>query len=88
MAYPMNGWLVSRHFKHGTMTLRPSIEHASCEAHDGVHAMSATESATASSAAHAGPVNVSRRTLAGMMLLPFLLFAVGLGVAAYLGGFP
>ena len=86
-AYPMNWWLVSRHLKHGMMTVRPSIEHESDEAHDGMHAMSGKPSDTAAPAAHVEPGSVSRRTLAGMTLLSFLVFAAGLGIAAYLGGF-
>lgn len=86
-AYPMNWWLVSRHLKHGMMTVRESIEHESHEAHDGMHAMSDKASDTVAKAAHGEAGQVSRRTLAGMTLLSFLLFAVGLGIAAYLGGF-
>ncbi len=87
MAYPMNWWLVSRHLKHGMMTVRPSMEHENQAAHGGMHAMSAKSSDTAAPAAHVEPGQVSRRTLAGMALLSFLLFAVGLGIAASLGGF-
>ena len=83
-AYPMNWWLVSRHLKHGMMSVRPSIEH---ESHDGMHAMSGKSSDTAAQAAHVEPGQVSRRTLAGMTLLSFVLFAFGLGIAAILGGF-
>ena len=86
-AYPMNWWLVSRHLKHGMMTVRPSIEHENHEAHDGMHAMTGKLSDTAAPAAHVEAGQVSRRTLAGMTLLSFLLFAVGLSITAYLGGF-
>ncbi len=86
-AYPMNWWLVSRHLKHGMMTVRASIEHENHEAHDGMHAMSGKSSDTVAPATHVEAGQVSRRTLAGMTLLSFLLFAVGLGIAAYLGGF-
>ena len=87
-AYPMNWWLVSRHLKHGMMTVRPSIEHESHAAHDGLHAMAGKSADSVAPAAHVeiGQV-VPRRTLAGMMLLSFLLFAAGLGITAYLGGF-
>jgi hypothetical protein len=86
-AYPMNWWLVSRHLKHGMMTVRESIEHESHEAHDGKHAISDKSSDTVAKAAHGEAGQVSRRTLAGMTLLSFLLFSVGLGIAAYIGGF-
>ncbi|MDQ2971906.1 MAG: DUF4396 domain-containing protein [Pseudomonadota bacterium] len=87
MAYPMNWWLVSRHLKHGMMTVRPSTEHETHQAHDGMPAMSGKSSDAATPAAHAETGKVSRRTLAGMSLLSFLLFAVGLGIAVLLGGF-
>ena len=86
-AYPMNWWLVSRHLKHGMMTVRPAIEHENPAAHDGMHAMTGKSSDTDVPAAHVETGQVSRRTLAGMTLLSFLLFAVGLGTAATLGGF-
>ena len=86
-AYPMNWWLVSRHLKHGMMTVRPSTEHENHEAHDAMHGMSGPASDAAAPAAHAETGQVSRRTLAGMTLLSLLLFAVGIGIAAYLGGF-
>jgi hypothetical protein len=86
-AYPMNWWLVSRHLKHGMMTVRRSIEHENHEAHDGMRGMSGKSSDTAAPAALVEAGQVSRRTLAGMTLLSLLLFAVGLGIAAYLGGF-
>ena len=86
-AYPMNWWLVSRHLKHGMMTVHPSIEHESHAAHAGTHAVNATSSNTAVPAAHAGTDQISRTTLAGMTLLSFLLFAAGLSISAYLGGF-
>ena len=86
-AYPMNWWLVSWHLKHGMMTVRPSIEHENHEAHDDMHAMGGMSPDTTAPAAHVEPGQMSRRTLAGMTLLSFLLFAAGLGIAAYLGGF-
>ncbi|MEP7184284.1 MAG: DUF4396 domain-containing protein [Rhodanobacter sp.] len=87
MAYPMNWWLVSRHLKHGMMTVRPAIEQGNHEARDGIHAMSGTASHMAAPAAHAETKKVPRHTLAGITLLSFLLFAAGLGISAYLGGF-
>jgi hypothetical protein len=87
MAYPMNWWLVSRHLKHGMLTVGPSAGPENHEAHDGMPAMGGKSPDTAAPAAHAETGQVSRRALAGMTLLSFLLFAVGLGIAAYLGGF-
>ncbi len=87
IAYPMNWWLVSRHLKHGMMTVRPSIKHQRHEAHDGMNAMSDRSSNASAPAGHVEAGQVSRRTLAGMTVLSFLLFAGGLGITAYLGGF-
>lgn len=86
-AYPMNWWLVSRHLKHGMMTVRPSTSHENHEAHEGVDAMRGAASDAVAQAVHAETGQVSRRTLAGMTLLSLLLFGTGLGVVAYLGGF-
>jgi hypothetical protein len=86
-AYPMNWWLVSRHFKHGMMTVRPSMGREKHEAHDGMHAMNGKSSNEASPAAHGDAGHVSRGTITGMTLLSFLLFAAGLGISTYLGAF-
>lgn len=83
----MNWWLVSRYLKHGMMTIRPSTDHEIPEVHDAMHAMSGKSPDMAAPTAHAEIGQVPRRTLAGMTLLSVLLFAVGLGIAAYLGGF-
>ena len=87
VAYPMNWWLVSRHLKHGMMTVGPSIEHEGHEVRDGMHAISGKSSDTAVPTAHVETAKVTSRTLAGMTLLSFLLFAAGLSVTTYLGGF-
>lgn len=85
IAYPMNWWLVSRHLKHGMMTVRPSIEHENHRAHEGLSAMRGTASDMATPAAHDESGHVSGRTLAGMTLLSILLFTGGLGLAASFG---
>ena len=87
VAYPMNWWLVSRHLKHGMMTVLPSNQNQSHEAHDGMNAMSHSSSDASAPAGHAEAAQVSRGTLAVMTLLSILLFAGGLGITAYLGGF-
>ena len=70
-AYPMNWWLVSNHLKHGMMTVRAS-EHPAMD-HENMHTN------------HDGE-KVSRSSLVWMTLFSFLAFALGLGLAAALGG--
>lgn len=85
-AYPMNWWLVSRHLKHGMMTVRSAHEPANEET---VHANASRHSRDA----HAAPAwkagkqtrePVSRRALAGMTVLSFVAFGAGLGIAGLL----
>jgi hypothetical protein len=77
-AYPMNWWLVSRHMKHGMMTVRPPQE---------------MENRMAGGAAGAAPMEmksdakpVSGRVLAGMTILSFVIFGLGLVVSVAFGG--
>lgn len=83
VAYPMNWWLVSRHLKHGMMTVRPRDDAAS-STHAG-HASG--EHADASSAVHGPSAKVSAGDLAVMTALSFAVFAVGLALTALFGGF-
>jgi hypothetical protein len=91
-AYPMNWWLVSRHLKHGMMTVRPPDE----SVHGGERE-SMADSYT--SGDHTGSVEpkrkapmdgdvkpVSKSVLVGMTILSFLVFGVGLSIAVIFGG--
>ncbi|MES1935174.1 DUF4396 domain-containing protein [Salinisphaera hydrothermalis] len=88
-AYPMNWWLVSRHMKHGMMTIRSSNEPTN---EDTMHASASEHSHDA----HTAPAwraekqtqkPVSKRVLAGMTILSFVVFGVGLGIAVLLTRF-
>ncbi len=83
VAYPMNWWLVSRHLKHGMMTVRQQDDAAS-STHAG-HASG--EHADAASAAHGPSPKVSAGYLAVMTVLSLALFAAGLALTALFGGF-
>ncbi|MEY2152747.1 DUF4396 domain-containing protein [Rhodanobacter sp. 115] len=95
-AYPMNWWLVSRHLKHGMMTVRMA-EPDNTQARDAGHAKygasHASEHAPVESngephgMAHGGAENVSHTMLTGMTVLSIVLFALGIGVAVLFGGF-
>lgn len=88
-AYPMNWWLVSRHMKHGMMTVRASRQHEGHQAHGGGPDLQPMSDDPAGAAAvPRGPARkVPRPALAGMAVLSFVLFFLGLGVSAFLGGF-
>ncbi|KEZ79118.1 MULTISPECIES: DUF4396 domain-containing protein [Gammaproteobacteria] len=88
-AYPMNWWLVSRHMKHGMMTIRFSNKPTN---EDTMHASASEHSHDA----HTAPARRaekqtqepgSKRTLAGMTILSFIVFGVGLGIAVLLTRF-
>ncbi|MEO6971040.1 MAG: DUF4396 domain-containing protein, partial [Chthoniobacterales bacterium] len=70
-AYPMNWWLVSNHLKHGMMTVRASEQPAM--GHENMQRN------------HDGE-KVSRASLVWMTLFSFLVFALGLSLAAAFGG--
>ncbi len=74
MAYPMNWWLVSRHLKHGMMTVRPKI-------HD-------TESMKKPHAdMHQTKESLPRKRIISIMVdISFLALASGIGTAWFLGG--
>jgi Domain of unknown function (DUF4396) len=71
-AYPMNWWLVSRHLKHGMMTVR------SGEAASGAASASAHGN-------HAEVRSVSNSVLAWMTFLSFVVFGTGLSIAVIFG---
>lgn len=86
-AYPMNWWLVSKHMKHGMLTVRPKPVAAAMtagggpmagmDAKDGMDSMSGH-----AEAAQPEPGAPSRAVLAGMTVLSFAVLAVGLAIAA------
>ncbi|TAL91462.1 MAG: DUF4396 domain-containing protein [Rhodanobacter sp.] len=86
VAYPMNWWLVSRHLKHGMMTVGRTERSAIDTAAEGRQASHAAtrppQGAAPVHTPHAGAGKVSRQALAGMTFLSFLVLALGLGVAA------
>lgn len=93
VAYPMNWWLVSRHMKHGMMTVRPGNE----AEHDNA---SGVESAGAGHSRHSEHFGqeantrveetgntVSTGTLTWATLISFAVFGLGVSVAVLFGGF-
>ena len=91
-AYPMNWWLVSHHMKHGMMTDRliPKSHDDATDRSGHIHQAptggSGTERPESKSATDSGPPTVSTSLLAGMTLVSFMAFAVGLTVAATVFG--
>ncbi len=91
-AYPMNWWLVSRHLKHGMMTVRPPNESANGAAHGTTHDIHKPSEPTGdmqqkSMPPMGGDVNpVSNSVLAWMTILSFLVFGLGLFIAVVFGG--
>jgi hypothetical protein len=98
-AYPMNWWLVSRHLKHGMMTVR-AAEADNTPAHDAGHARHSASHASdhanhasveSNSGAHgmtpSEAEKVSHAMMTGMTVLSMALFALGIGVTVLFGGF-
>ncbi len=91
-AYPMNGWLVSHHLKHGMMTVRPRSEPADGAAPKGLHDGHASGDRPGSAPSKGTtPMDgemeaVSNSVLAWMTVLSLLAFGLGLSIAMALGG--
>lgn len=91
-AYPMNWWLVSRHMKHGMMTVRPPNESADRGAHESMHDNPIPSEGTGSmqrkrEAPKDGDVKlVSHSVLAWMAIISFGVFGVGVSIAIIGGG--
>lgn len=91
-AYPMNWWLVSNHMKHGMMTVRATEQPAINRAHENRQAYSSANRDDEHSqprsehAMHGDVEKVSRSKLVWMTVLSFVVFALGLAVAATFGG--
>lgn len=77
VAYPVNAWLVSRHLKHGMMTVRrPELPGTAAHAtHD-----ESARGRPAEDASHAA--TPSRAEIAGMSVATILVFAAGIAIAA------
>jgi hypothetical protein len=91
-AYPMNWWLVSRHMKHGMMTVRPSHESLNGGAHQTMHDDHSPSERTGGAQRTSKPSmdgdvkSVSNRVLTRMTILSFLIFGLGLSIAVIFGG--
>jgi len=91
-AYPMNWWLVSRHMKHGMMTVRPPSESVSGGAHESRHdnhtpsERSGGAQRTSTPSMDGDAKTVSNGTLTWMTILSFAIFGLGLFIAGGLGG--
>ncbi|MEO8206373.1 MAG: DUF4396 domain-containing protein [Chthoniobacterales bacterium] len=91
-AYPMNWWLVSRHLKHGMMTVQSSDEPSNGEAHKNMHGHH-----TPDENSDGGPVktkpekgsdanSVSTSVHTWMTILSCVIFGLGLSIAIIFGG--
>ena len=91
-AYPMNWWLVSRHMKHGMMTVRPQNESVDREVHKSMHDHETPSERTGGVQRKSKPPMdhdvkpVSNSVLTWMTILSFLVFGLGLSVAIAFGG--
>jgi len=91
-AYPMNWWLVSRHMKHGMMTMRPSlasvkgaVDEMMHDAHS-PHEHTGGEQRTSKLPVDGDMKPVSNSVLAWMTILSFVIFGFGLSLAVIFGG--
>ncbi len=91
-AYPMNWWLVSRHMKHGMMTVRPSREAVKGVGQKTMHDDRLPNEPTSGGQQTSKPPmdgdlkSVSNSVLAWMTLLSFVIFVFGLSIAVIFGG--
>ena len=86
-AYPMNWWLVSRHMKHGMMTIRPAHQLADeIMTHGDIpgHAHDARTATTSHSEGQQAAEPVSWRAISGMTIVSFSVFGIGLWLATLL----
>ena len=91
-AYPMDWWLVSRHMKHGMMTVRPSNESVNGGAHKSMHDdHTPSEPSDSVQRKNKSPMDndvksVSNSVLTWMTILSFLVFGLGLSISIAFGG--
>jgi hypothetical protein len=89
-AYPMNWWLVSRHLKHGMMTVRAPGQHPDHQARSFAHEKTDMRhvgnkaSLEPESMHRARGKKASRGAIAGMTMLSIALLALGLALAVLL----
>ncbi len=92
-AYPMNWWLVSRHMKHGMMTVRPPNESVNGGAQQDMHDNRTSGERVGSVQGRSKPSmagnvkELSNSVLAWMTLFSLLIFGLGLSIANIAGGF-
>ncbi|MDQ6733197.1 MAG: DUF4396 domain-containing protein [Nitrospirota bacterium] len=92
-AYPMNWWLVSRHMKHGMMTVRPPNESVNGGAQQDMHDNRTSGERVGSVQGRSKPSmagnvkEVSNSVLAWMTLFSLLIFGLGLSIANITVGF-
>lgn len=87
-SYPMNWWLVSKHLKHGMMTIQPSNElkkESAMQPDASGHSHNAHD-ASAGIGGNPTQEPVSGLALARMAIFSFIAFGVGLVIAALLTG--
>ncbi|HAN56893.1 MAG TPA: hypothetical protein DCQ77_12245 [Betaproteobacteria bacterium] len=90
-AYPMNWWLVSRHMKHGMMTMRPTRESANLGAHESMqgsppqHDHSSGEKRNSKAPMEGDMKSVSNSILYWMTALSFLVLGLGISIAVVFG---
>ncbi len=91
-AYPMNWWLVSRHLKHGMMTVRPPNAPVKEGSDNAVHQHHTPTVDTGSVQGGSKPPMdsdvkpVSTSALTWMTILSFVVFGLGLTIAIFFGG--
>lgn len=91
-AYPMNWWLVSRHMKHGMITVRPPGEPESGGAREGMHGTQTPGEHDGSAQQKGKPQMdgdvkpVSKDVIAWMTILSLLVFGAGLSITVMFGG--
>ena len=84
-AYPMNWWLVSRHMKHGMMTVRPEQESVSSGSHESMQESGGAQ-ANSKASMEDDVESVSNGVLLWMTVLSFLVFGLGISIAVAFGG--
>ncbi len=91
-AYPMNWWLVSRHMKHGMMTVRPLGESVNRGARKTMHDDHSPSEHTGGAQPTSKPPmdddakSVSSSVLTWMTILSFVIFGLGLSISVIFGG--
>ena len=92
-AYPMNWWLVSRHMKHGMMTVRSPNASVNGESHESMQGNHPSSDHAGSGPRKSKPPmdgdmkSVSNSVLIGMISLSILVFGLGLSISFIFGGF-